>query len=134
MNMTFNHISRLLSRHNIKFVGLPPKIPSYLRLVMDNLGLKTPGVYSAPCECGQIYIGQTGHAIETRVKVHQCHIQLEHSDKSAMAKYSINLGHCIELQNTTILSTKSRYMDWMIREAIEIELHPNNITGRMAFA
>jgi hypothetical protein len=39
-----------------------------------------------------------------------------------MAKHSISLGH---LQDTAILSIKSRYMDWMMREAIEIELHPN---------
>jgi hypothetical protein len=42
-----------------------------------------------------------------------------------VAKHSINLGHRIQLQNTTILSTKSRYVDQMIKEATEIELHPN---------
>jgi hypothetical protein len=44
-----------------------------------------------------------------------------------VAKHSINLGHCIQLQDITILSTKSKYMDWMITEAIKTELHPNNM-------
>jgi hypothetical protein len=95
--------------------------------VKDELELKTPGVYSVPCECGQVYIGQTGRSIETRVKEHQCHIHLQHPDKSAVAEHSINLGHHIQLQDTTILSTKSRSMDQMIRETTEIELHPNNM-------
>jgi hypothetical protein len=109
-------------------VGLPlKKIPGFLRPVKDDLGLKTPGVYSMPCECGQVYIGQTGRSIETRVMEHQRHIHLQHLDKSAVAEHSINLDHRIQLQNTTILSTKSRYMDRMIREATEIELQPNNM-------
>jgi hypothetical protein len=116
----------IISRHNIKSVGLPlKKIPGFLRPTKDDLGLKTPGMCSMPCEYGQVYTGQTGRSIETRIKEHLRHIRLEHPDKSVVAKH-INLGHSIQLQNTTILSTKSRYMDRMIREAIEIELHLNN--------
>jgi hypothetical protein len=87
------------------------------------MGLKTPGVYGVPCEYGEVYIRQTGRSIETRVKEHQRHIRLQHPDKSAVAEHSINLDHRIQLQNTTILSTKSRYMNRMIRETIEIESH-----------
>jgi hypothetical protein len=42
-----------------------------------------------------------------------------------VAEHSINLDHRIQLQNTTILSNKSRYVGRMIREAIESELQPN---------
>jgi hypothetical protein len=53
----FNRISRALSRHNTKSVGLPPRrICSFLRPVKDKLGLRTPGVYRILCECGMVYI------------------------------------------------------------------------------
>jgi hypothetical protein len=45
VGIIFNHISRVLSRHKIKSVGLPlRKIYSFLRPVKDKLGLRTPGV------------------------------------------------------------------------------------------
>jgi hypothetical protein len=65
----FNRMSRVLSRHNIKSVGLPRrKICSFLRPVKDKLGLRTSGVYRIPCECGMVYIGQTGRSVDTRLK------------------------------------------------------------------
>jgi hypothetical protein len=113
--------SRLLPKHNIKPVGLAPKrIPSFLRSVSDDVGLKTPGVYSDPCVCGQVYIGQTGRSIETRIKEHHRHIRLEQPDKSALAEDSINRGHRIKLQDTVILCTRATYIDRMIREVTEV--------------
>jgi hypothetical protein len=72
--------------------------------------------------CSQVYIGQTGCSTDTMLKEHQWHICQEHPDKSAMAEHSINLGH-----HTAILSTKSRCLDHIIREASEIEHHPNSM-------
>jgi hypothetical protein len=47
-------------------VALPPKnIASYLPPVKEALGLKTPGTYSIPCECGKVYIGQSGGPFST---------------------------------------------------------------------
>jgi hypothetical protein len=85
--------------------------------VKDDLGLK-------------VYISQTGCSIETRIKEHQRHTCLGHPDKSTVAEHSIILSHSIKFQNNTILSNKSRYMDRMIREATEIELHPNNMNRK----
>ncbi|PNF22911.1 hypothetical protein B7P43_G13899, partial [Cryptotermes secundus] len=52
----FNSISRVLSRHNIEAVGLPPnKLSRFLRLVKDSLGLRTPGVYSTHASAARLY-------------------------------------------------------------------------------
>jgi hypothetical protein len=103
------------------------KLSSLLRPVKDHLGLRTPGVYRIPCECGRVYIGQTGRSVDIRLKEHQRHIRLEHPDKSAVAEHRIHQGHRIQFHDASILATKTRYMDRIVREAIEIELHPYNI-------
>jgi hypothetical protein len=72
---TFGRLSRMLAKHNIKSVALPlRKIFSHLPTVKDALGLRTPGIYSIPCECSRVYIGQTGRLVQLRIKERTRHI------------------------------------------------------------
>jgi len=58
----------MLAKYNIKSVAIPHrKIASYLPPVKDGIGLKTPGVQRIPCECGTVYIGQSGRSIDLRI-------------------------------------------------------------------
>jgi hypothetical protein len=73
VDTTYNHISRMLSEHHIKAVGIPlRKISIFLWPVRDDLALETPGVL---CKL---------------VKEYNCHI---HPDKSVVAEHSISMGH-----------------------------------------
>jgi len=77
---TYGRLSRMLAKH-IKSVGLQPrKISIFLRPVKDNLGLRTPGVYSVSCECGQVYNGQTGRSMKPKVKEHHRYKRLGYPD------------------------------------------------------
>jgi hypothetical protein len=124
---TTNKISRLLAKHNIKTIHIPARTSIHmLGSVKDKLGLKVPGIYRIPCECSKVYIGQTGRTIETRCKEHMRHIHPGHPDKSAVAEHSIEAGHNIDFNNIMILEKVTVYMDHLVKEAVEIHLHPNN--------
>jgi hypothetical protein len=119
----------MLTRYNIKSVALPPKkISTFLLPIEDDLGLRIHGLYSIPCECGRVYIGQPDRSIEVRLKEHERNIRLLQTDKSAVAKHGFNNIHKILFQDTAILSTKSGYLEHLIIEAIEMDLLPNNIS------
>jgi hypothetical protein len=65
--------------------------------------------------------------MDTRLKEHQQLIRLEHPDTLTVAEHSVNFGHRIQFHITAFLATETRYVDCIVRNTIEIELHPNKM-------
>ena len=98
---TYGKLSRILAKYKIKSVAIPHrKISSYIPPTKDPPGLRTPGIYKIPCECGKVYIGQSGRSVQLRIKEHDRHIRLLQPEKSAVAEHSFNQDHNIRLQET----------------------------------
>lgn len=89
--------------------------------------LETPGIYSIPCSCGKVYIGETGRHIKTRLKEHISHTKHSNTGKSAIAEHSYDTGHVINFEETKKLATVGNFWPRKHRESIEIYKNKNNI-------
>jgi hypothetical protein len=86
-------------------------------------------VYRIPCECGEVYVEQTGRSSEARCNEHLRHIRLEQPEKSAVSEHSINTGHHI-FSRTSLLVKAAGYMDRLIKETVEIRLNTSTFSTR----
>jgi hypothetical protein len=100
-------------------------LAGFLQSVKDDLGLKTPGLYSIPMSAVRSTLGRQAVWLTPGGRS-SSNIRVGQPDKTAVEEQSRNLEHRIQLHHTAILSTEHRYMDRIIREGTGIELHPNN--------
>ena len=50
-------------------------------------------VYRIPCECGKVYIGETGRSMQERIKGHDRDIRLARTQTSAIPEHANKTGH-----------------------------------------
>ena len=84
---------------------------------------KRCGVYRIPCECGVVYIGETGRNLSVRLKEHKMNCEKAEQDKSAVAKHTWTYDHRKKWDEATILAIDSHKFSRKMRESIEIEKH-----------
>ena len=78
---------------------------------------KKAGVYKIPCECGKVYIGETGRYMDTRLKEHKTSFKLSEWEKSAIVKHAQQHEHRIMWEDTQLITSINNW------EAIEIYRH-----------
>ena len=84
---------------------------------------KKAGVYKIPCECGKVYIGETGRDMDTRLKEHKTSFRLSEWEKSAIVKHAQQHDHRIMWDDTQLITSINNWNTRRVREAIEIHRH-----------
>ena len=84
-------------------------------------------VYRIPCECGKVYIGETGRPMQDRIKEHDRDIRLARTETSAVSEHAHNTGHKPLWNEVKFIDRDPYYYTRKVKEAIHIRLHPNNI-------
>ena len=86
---TTDRLAKTLKRHKIRVFFTPPNT---IRNLVDSLkDLIEPkaykGVYSIPCSCDKLYIGETGRSMETIFKEHSTNLRHNRHKNSPLAPY-----------------------------------------------
>ena len=84
-------------------------------------------VYRIPCECGKVYVGETGRPMRDRIKGQDRDIRLARTETSAVSEHAHNTGHKLLWNEVKSIDRNPYYYTRRVKEAIHIGLHPNNI-------
>ena len=84
-------------------------------------------VYKISCECGKVYIGETGRSMHERIKEHNRDIRLARTQSSAVSEHSNVTGHYPLWDEVKFIERDPHWYTRTVKEAIHIRLHPDNI-------
>ena len=84
-------------------------------------------VYKIPCECGKVYIGETGRSMHERIKEHDRDMRLARTQSSAVSEHSNATGHYPLWDEVKFIDRDPHWYTRRVKEAIHIRLHPDNI-------
>ena len=84
-------------------------------------------VYKIPCECRKVYIGETGRAMQDRIKEHDRDIRLARTQTSAVSEHANETGHLPIWKEVKFFDHDPHWYTRRVKETIHIRLHPNNI-------
>ena len=86
-------------------------------------------VYKIPCECGKVYVGETGRAMQDRIKEHDRDIRLARTQTFPVSEHANETGHLPIWKEVKFIDRDPHWYTRRVKEAIHIRLHPNNISG-----
>ena len=84
-------------------------------------------IYRIPCECGKVYIGETGRSMHERIKEHDRDIRLARTQTSAVSDHVHKTGHYPLWNEVKFIDRDPHWYNRRVKEAIHIRRHPDNI-------
>ena len=73
-------------------------------------------VYRIPCECGKVYIGETGSPMQDRMKEHERDIRLARTQTSAVSEHANNTAHNPLWNEDFTLKTSTGIVEYKFRK------------------
>ena len=77
-------------------------------------------VYRILCECGKVYIGETGRSMQERMKEHDRDIRLARTQTSAVSEHAHETGHYPLWNEVKFIERNSHWYTRRVKEAIHI--------------
>ena len=76
-------------------------------------------VFRVPCECGSVYVGETGRQMKTRIEEHKRAV-MKADPTNAIAEHLWNTGHKIQWDETTSNDHDGDWFRRRIKEALHV--------------
>ena len=83
-----------------------------------------------PCECGEVYIGETGRPMQDTMKEHERDIRLVRTQTSAVSEHANNTGNNPLWNEVKFIDRDPHWYTRRVKEAIHIRPHPTTADRR----
>ena len=81
-------------------------------------------VYSIPCECGSLYIGETGRTLKTRLMEHKRSV-CNRDTNNGITVHVIETDHSVQWEQAAVIKTEEFITKRKVQEALTIRTTDN---------